>query len=356
MHTDVLICGLGPAGSAAAYSAARNGLQVVALDKKKVVGVPVQCAEFIPLTMSAYAHAAPIRVQRVDKMHNYLPSGIHTATKFSGLMLDRAAFDQALVARARTAGAQILTGHHLIKLNSQTKCATVNVAAQSLDIYYRVLVAADGPVSRIAHALGMQALNCVHARQYRVPLLQTHAATDIWLERDYRGGYAWLFPKIDTANLGLGVGASKRIYAKQMLDLLHARLIDEGRVGAHILARTGGLIPVGGLRPTLVMNDTLFVGDAAGLTHPITGAGISSAIISGERAGEAASEFLQGNSHALEDYAEDMRDQYAGSFARALQRRKLLEAGGNPARQDALLRHAWVGFNEYYGESNREIE
>ena len=39
---DVLVVGLGPAGGAAAAAAAKLGLRVVGVEKKRVVGVPVQ--------------------------------------------------------------------------------------------------------------------------------------------------------------------------------------------------------------------------------------------------------------------------------------------------------------------------
>ena len=49
MHTyDILVVGAGPAGSSVALEAAKNGADVLLVEKKKNVGVPVQCAEYIP--------------------------------------------------------------------------------------------------------------------------------------------------------------------------------------------------------------------------------------------------------------------------------------------------------------------
>jgi hypothetical protein len=82
-------------------------------------------------------------------------------------------------------------------------------------------------------------------RQITVPLRKPQDATDIFLSGDYRGGYAWLFPRGDVANLGLGVIPSDRHRLKSLLLQLHARLVDEDRVGSEVLALTGGAIPVG---------------------------------------------------------------------------------------------------------------
>ena len=45
---DVIVIGAGPAGSTTAYYAAKNQLNVLILDKKKEIGYPVQCGEFLP--------------------------------------------------------------------------------------------------------------------------------------------------------------------------------------------------------------------------------------------------------------------------------------------------------------------
>ena len=72
---DVLVVGLGPAGGSAALMAARAGLSVLGVEKKKQAGMPVQCAEFIPLPMSQYAPNVPVRTQTISGMKTFLPSG-----------------------------------------------------------------------------------------------------------------------------------------------------------------------------------------------------------------------------------------------------------------------------------------
>ena len=45
---DILIIGAGPAGTSAAKAAAQTGLKVMIAERRGTVGVPVQCAEYIP--------------------------------------------------------------------------------------------------------------------------------------------------------------------------------------------------------------------------------------------------------------------------------------------------------------------
>lgn len=187
---EVLVIGLGPAGGAAAAAAARRGLRVIAVEKKAVVGVPVQCAEFIPLPMSCHAQSAGVPQQKICGMNSVLPSGAVVAASFPGLMIDRAAFDQALAAAAAAAGATLHVGARLMALDDECATARIVQAESELEIRYQVLIAADGPHSGVARQLGLPALPTVSTRQYAVPLLKPHADTDIWLSPDYPGGYA----------------------------------------------------------------------------------------------------------------------------------------------------------------------
>ena len=130
-----------------------------------------------------------------------------------------------------------------------------------------------------------------------VPLLRPHDATDIFLHADYVGGYGWLFPKGPTANLGIGTAPEARPLLKPLLAALHRRLVAEGRVGLRRSCLIGGAIPVGGrLAACAAIGDmpVLLAGDAAGLTNPVTGAGIAAAVLSGKLAGQAAAGWLSG--------------------------------------------------------------
>lgn len=350
---DVLVVGLGPAGGAAALAAAQAGLRVAAVERRKEIGVPVQCAEFIPLPLARYAVPEGVLQQRIQGMVSYLPSGRMEKSDSPGLMIDRAAFDQALARQAEQSGARLYLNSRLVGLDSAGSSAIVVTSQGEIGFDYRLLVAADGPYSFVARSLGLPQQETVHTRQYTVPLLEASEETEILLLPDYPGGYAWLFPKGGVANLGLGVDKRFASHPKALLDALHRKLVVEGRVGESILHRTGGAIPVGGLRQNLVMGNVLLVGDAAGLTHPITGAGIAAAVLSGELAGQAAAAWLIGcDQNALMDFETTIRDQFGASLMRAVVRRAWLgkHRGTPAASDDRMQRRGWVAFPEYYEE------
>lgn len=347
---DVLIVGAGPAGGAAAIAAAQRGLSVLIVERKKEIGMPVQCAEFIPLPLGNRARADGVLLQRISGMKSILPSGAVEETAFPGLMVDRARFDQALAAAAAAAGAEIWTQSRLDRLDPN--CAEITRADQTrANVTYKILIGADGPHSSVADLLGLAALETVNTRQYTVELKRAYSDTDIWLSADYPGGYAWLFPKNREANLGLG--ADKRFLTdlKQPLDALHRQLAEAGLVGSTIRARTGGAIPVGGLRDQLVVGSAMLAGDAAGLTHPITGGGIAAAVASGEMAGQAAAQFITENkTDALAEYEEVIRDQFETTLQRAVVRRRWLSErwATAAANADTTHRQGWIAFPEYF--------
>ena len=352
MAVDVLVVGLGPGGSSAALTAAQAGGAVLGIDRNAVIGEPVQCAEFIPRPMGAWAQDAGVLQQTVDGMKSYLPSGAVEESAFPGLMIDRAAFDRAIARRAREAGAELRTGTRLLELDPVAHSATLSDGNGEYMVHWRALVAADGPHSPCARLSGWAEQRTVQTRQYSVPLLQPYSDTDIWLSDDFPGGYAWLFPRGGVANLGLGIDKAVERDLKAPLEALHAELVARGLVGPEILARTGGAIPVGGLREALYSEGgpVVLVGDAAGLTHPITGAGISAAVVSGERAGTAVMAWLGGDTDALEDYDEDIRDQFEVTVQRGVARRQELDRVWRTptAQEDGTMRRGWIAFDEYF--------
>lgn len=342
---DVLVVGLGPAGASAALAAAQAGARVWAIERNAVPGLPVQCAEFVPEPIFDDApQTVNDRVQAIRRMVTLVEAEAPDVTPdFCGQMIDRARFDQRLIAQAQAAGAICQFGLTVRHVGPDGV-----VLADGRVLHPKVIIGADGPVSAVGRAIGSVNTALVDTRQITVDLLQPHDATDIFLRADYPGGYGWLFPKGAECNLGLGVVPLHRQRLKPLLAALHAELIAAGRVAAGIHRVTGGLIPVGGiagLRGRLGAIAVLLAGDAAGLTHPITGAGIASAVASGRMAGAAAAALLAGDPDAAEAYEDEIRAVYAPSLARALRRRQAMLAG--ELTPDAL-RAGWIAYPQYW--------
>ena len=348
---DVLCAGLGPAGARAAAAAARRGLRVLAIDRKREPGLPVQCAEFVPALIGSNVCGLARSVrQSIRAMETYVETEMPDLTDpFPGQMLDRAAFDAALVDEAIAAGASC---RFATTLRAVDRDGGVELS-DGTRMRARVLIGADGPRSVVGRAIGSVNRHLVETRQITVALLQPHDATDIFLSAATPGGYAWLFPKGEVANVGAGVDPAHKGALKAIVDDLHLSLVAAGRVGREILMRTGGAIPVGGMvKPTGTLGSTqvLLAGDAAGLANPVTGAGITAAVHSGALAGDAAAEAVGGNPDALADYADELDALFAVALSRALRRREELADAmqSDTLPQHAALRRGWVAYPEYW--------
>ena len=342
--TDVLVLGLGPAGASAACAAARLGCKVIALDRKREAGRPVQCAEFVPAMIGIDVDdlAGSVR-QRIEAMAMFVEDDAPDVKQnFPGRMLDRAAFDGALVAKAARSGAQCRFARRIRKISR----AGVVELSDGQALRARVIIGADGPHSSAGRAIGSVNAELVETRQITVALHKPHAATDIFLSTGIPGGYGWLFPKGDVANLGAGVNPAHKSRLKQIVARLHASLVEAGRVGGEILGLTGGCIPVGGMmraRGMLGQTPVLLAGDAAGLANPVTGAGIAAAVHSGRLAGEACA--AAGDRAAAQAYEEELEDVFRAALDRALRRRR--ELLGAPSGK-AALRRGWIAYPEYW--------
>src|SRR5690606_7484268 len=117
----------------------------------------------------------------------------------------------------------------------------------------------------------------------------------VWFEPDLLPGYAWSFPLGGgVANVGFGIqrgGKVQRVQEmasiwRELLDRPHIREVlgpgarPEGRHKAWPIPARIDRIPLSGRR-------TLFAGDAAAATDPLTGEGIAQALVSGLLAAEA---------------------------------------------------------------------
>ncbi len=352
---DILIIGGGPAGSTAALKAAQEGAEVILIEQKKVIGVPVQCAEYIPAQLTtAIGLRDDLLVNEIHFMHTYLPDGEVKETESIGYIIDRDRFDQYLVEKAEAAGAEI-----------KKDCKAIGFDGKRLEVdengnrYYlepKIIIGADGPKSTVGRWIGAEKKEFVSAKQYIMPLRFEMDYTEVYF-RDYiRGGYGWVFPKGNKANVGIGVDIKSKLEPSEILNRFVDELVRLGKIEKKIFNETGGLIPVGGLVGAR-KNNILLCGDAAGQCNPITGAGISNAVLCGSMAGEiSAKAVIDDNLDILSEYDEAVEELVAHSINHALEKRRYLEDHWNKKTLSEALKSCWIAFEGYYGDEGNESE
>ena len=350
-HYDVIVIGAGPAGSTAARRLAQTGLQVLIAEQRQSVGDHVQCAEFVPQMITKYAGLRSIDVaQQLNGIKTYINGEAASVVRAPGYVLHRSRWDKELADAAVAAGANLMTGVRAVHVNGSV--VTLLCGGEYQEVTGKFVLGCDGPRSLISKQLGnKQAETCI-ALQQELTLVKPLNYAEVYFDPAWYGGYAWVFSKGTTANVGLAVHTSHTGRLKELLTdfcrTLVTRQIVQAITGS---ATTGGLIPSGGLVPCLANRHMLVAGDAAGCTHPITGGGIMNAVVSGQLAATAVIEATaQGIEQLAKSYTAAIQAEYGRQFAIACERlaNRNQKWTGNNAEFAALIRRSWIAFPEYY--------
>jgi digeranylgeranylglycerophospholipid reductase len=354
---DILIVGAGPAGSRAAAVAAEAGCSVLLIDAKPRIGEQPHCAEFAPARLfTEFDLNSDCVIQSVNSMETRVldagcESGSEDVLKSSrtmspGFIIDRVRFDRNLAREAAFKGAMVMCATRLI--GRENRSWAIRRQGQKSVVTPKLTIAADGAASTVAVTLGMKRPEFLQGLQMEVPLNAPLEDTFVFLDREFVGGYGWLFPKGTVANVGIGMAPGAAQPTSSLLDGFLEGLCKNGMIKPGRLAISAGLIPVSGLREKLIPDGVIFCGDAAGLTHPITGAGIPQAVLSGELAGRAAAAALKANSNKpLIEYEDNIRGTYHGVINHALSKRDLMMRHWNDYDFGTICEQTWIGFKGY---------
>jgi digeranylgeranylglycerophospholipid reductase len=282
---DVIVVGAGPAGSMAAEIVSSQGYSVQLIERKKRVGVPVQCAE--GMTEFCLKNVGlPLKEewvkQRVKGVKLMLPNNTCFYSSEPGLSVDRKIFDSWLANRAVEKGTKLKLDTTMKKIEG--KAGNWKVKTSKGEFNSKVVVGADGPSSKMSRLLHL-----LEHREYLKAIQYKFDAKDIdFPERErfciimdevYKGGYGWVFPRGDEFNVGIGGPFGNPSLLNNFCKTLKFDVNKKKEVNA-------GLVPFNFRFKTRSMEGVVIIGDAGGMTNPATGGGIHAALFSGKVAGE----------------------------------------------------------------------
>ena len=225
---DLVVVGAGPAGSAAAFTAAEEGISVLLLEEHPEIGIPVTCAEALSKsTIKDYLDVKPEWIsQNLDGSIIRGPGDEEFKIKYPGCgwILDRTVFDLALANMATEYGAIIKKSTKAIGIKNNV--IIVNEVGEEKSYSYKFLIGADGIASYIGKWLGIDTrldLSEIEVcAEYLIEGIKVNPRYSYLIigEEYAPGGYAWIFPKSDSsANVGLGISPLKtKEKAKYFLD------------------------------------------------------------------------------------------------------------------------------------------
>ena len=308
------VVGGGPVGSTFARQMAEKGFEVAILEKKKEIGVPLQCAgllgkkikkvnilpdEFIINPVhGAFLHSPENTVLSVSK------------EKPEAYVLDRVGYDKFLAELATDSGVDIFLNHRVEKVDSVS--GVINLKNNpNAKISADVVVGADGHSSIVSGAFNPPAKS-FQAAQYLIDVGEKRFQKDyvhLYVDSRVSPGFLWVIPLSETtARVGLFADTSY-----QQLNVILKELITKRSElkGATILKKYYGVIPKHDPQKQLVKDRVLLLGDAASQVKPTTGGGLIMGFVCAEIASRAASKALENeNMELLMNYSKDYREQF----------------------------------------------
>ncbi len=338
---DVIIAGAGPAGCTAAKVTAAAGYKTLVVDRRKNIGVPIHCGEFLPTPreMRDLLRDSPRASRLVDIPNDLItnqtnrlmlasPLSNEFHFKLKGNVIDRTKFDQFIAQQAEDAGAEIMLRSNATE-RTRSNRLTVHRDGKQIEMNGKVIIGADGPSSLVSKSMGNQYQNpgrdlCPSLNYVVTEIECDPKTTEMYFGSQVApGGYAWIIPKGDnTANVGFGMrrsfGAPEVPLKQYLRRFINSHpLVSSRTKKARITSRVGAIIPVGGPVQKTYSKNAILIGDAAGHVMASNGGGIPTALVGGEIAGEAVvSHLTDGNS--LSSYEETWRKEIGKELYTAL--------------------------------------
>jgi geranylgeranyl reductase family protein len=310
--------GAGPAGATAARCLAIGGARVQLVDRERFPrnkpcggAISMRVLTRFPYLRDALPRISTHCISRLCLESPGRESLTLRSKSPAALMIRRFEFDDLLVRLAVEAGAELIEGLEISQA-SMTNSGVTLVARDGRTLQASLVIAADGVHSVTARRLGFntgwprQSIALDMMEETPNDALRAVDPDTLWVSYGYQrsDGYAYVFPKRDHVNVGIGCLLSYyRGQVRQPPYDLQRHLVETLcgtgvlRGGSRRRYFTPFLIPVGGPLRRTVGERVLVAGDAGGFVNGFTAEGIYYAMVSGILAAEAV---LRGDPHSYE--------------------------------------------------------
>jgi len=289
---DVAIIGGGPAGLAAASTAAASGARTVILERAEHPRYKTCGGGLIGASLAAVDGQIELPARDQIRSATFTLRGGREFTREHSepllAMVMRDEFDAALLRRAVAQGAVVRQRAPVRALDAEADRASARLADGSC-VTAKVVIGADGSSGVSARHVGVEFAQVDLGLELEIAVPATVGR--LWAGRillDWGripASYGWVFPKGDRLTVGViaarGNGDATRQYLREFVDRL--------RLGScEVIRDSGHLTRCRADQSSLRRGRVLVAGDAAGLLDPWTREGISFALRSGALAGEFA--------------------------------------------------------------------
>ena len=308
---DIAVVGAGPVGSTFARYAAEKGLKVAIFEKKKEVGVPLQCAGLLGKKIKD-VNILPDEFI-LNEMYGacaYSPSGTMISMRKNepfAYVLDRIGYDKFLAQLAVDKGAELFLNHRVNRVDTKNGV----IYLKDKEVSAEIIVGADGHSSVVSKEVKNNPKS-VHASQYLIDTGENSFEDDYfqtYFNSEISPGFIWVIPlSKSTARVGLFANSDYQGLNGILNKFLEG---NEKLKHAKILKKYHGIIPVYDPKKSIVKNRALLIGDAASQVKPTTGGGLVIGFVCAKIAAEVVYEAINSNKiNVLKNYQKQYRKMY----------------------------------------------
>jgi flavin-dependent dehydrogenase len=325
---DLVVIGGGPAGTAAAITAARNGAQVRLFEagrfpRHKVCGefVSAESLELLGSLLDKPDAGLLQSAARIGKTRLFVDGQIvATEVEPAAASIPRFDLDAALWGSAKAAGVEASSQ---VKVLRVTCDGSFTVKTPSGEVQAKAVINASGRWSNLRTPAEQTTKEKWIGLKAHFGEANPAASVDLYF---FPGGYCGVQPVgKDHVNACAMVKAAVATELPEVLEL-HPELKLRSRAWQRVMDSVS-VAPLFFETPQPVRDGVMMVGDAAGFVDPFVGDGISLALRSGALAAECAVEFIQGRKSrkdALERYQVEYERRFASIFRSSSRLRELL--------------------------------
>ena len=350
---DIVVVGAGPAGSSAAFSAAKLGHRVALLEKEETIAQTVRTSG-VTWMDSIKEFEIPEYCYNPVKNYGFCSPGnevIISSEVAMAAVLDVRKTYRWLAEKAKKQDVEIYTNTTVTSAIRGTHGITLNTTSskEEINFHAKIVIDASGFQTIVAKSLRLvtQWKRFGAGAEYEVEVENADPHT-WWLMvgQDYSpAGYAWIFPmggKIVRIGVGVGKPESNVDPTQRLEQIMEKRLGPISRLGKITQIEFHyGLIPNDGLSRKTVYDNLILVGDTAGQANPLVLEGIRYAIRFGRVAGEtAANAILSG------DLSEKALISYEENWKKAIQ---------SKINSASKVQSRWIGLSDQEWDKELDI-
>ena len=260
-----------------------KGFRVLQLEEHPAVGKPVECTGLVSRRVIAMSRTSSV-VNRVHGAHIYFPddNSIHIRKDEETYVLERDRFDQDVSGLATGAGTDLRLSSTVRNVESGDEGVRVTFREDGdlREESAMAVIGADGANSITRKILfrGMKIGRVISAYQIDGAVkMDDQDSVNVYLGSKYsKGFFGWAAPADDLSRIGTaGFGMSREKFIS-----IYSKFGNPSKITI-----TGGPIPISTLERTYG-NRVLLAGDAGGIVKPLSGGGIYTGMLSGQKAAE----------------------------------------------------------------------